>query len=238
MRHGRKSSSQRFDGYKLSAAATNTAEPLITAVDVAPAGEHDGARAGRLIDDQPEHRRPPRILGVTAYGVGSVREGMTARKIRGLCTGARAAASRGALGQARLHHRFGDRDGDLSGWSHRADQHRSLGTPTRAVQQGSLRALHTARAMPRTAQHVQAAAPQPARGAADGRTPSTPRPRHRRASAPHTAANRAAARPARSPLQSPQEPLHRQPQSLLQAAWTAALVNLNSIRRHLAAATA
>jgi hypothetical protein len=81
MRHGRKSSSQRFDGYKLSAAVTNTAEPLITAIDVAPACEHDGARAGQLVDDQPKHRRPPRILGDTAYGVGSVREDMTARKI-------------------------------------------------------------------------------------------------------------------------------------------------------------
>jgi hypothetical protein len=30
MRHGRKSSQTRFDGYKLSAAATNSTEPLIT----------------------------------------------------------------------------------------------------------------------------------------------------------------------------------------------------------------
>lgn len=81
MRHGRKSSSQRFDGYKLSAAVTNTAEPLITAIDIAPADTHDGARVGQLIDDQPEHRRPPRILGDSAYGVGSVRENMTARNI-------------------------------------------------------------------------------------------------------------------------------------------------------------
>jgi len=35
MRHGRKSWSQRFDGFTLSAAATNTSEPLICAVDVA-----------------------------------------------------------------------------------------------------------------------------------------------------------------------------------------------------------
>ena len=81
MRHGRKSSQQRFDGYKLSAAVTNTAEPLICAVDVAAAGEHDGARVGPLIDAQLPHRRPPRILGDTAYGVGSVREQMTARDI-------------------------------------------------------------------------------------------------------------------------------------------------------------
>ena len=36
MRHGRKSSQTRFDGYKLSAAATNGPEPLITAVHVVP----------------------------------------------------------------------------------------------------------------------------------------------------------------------------------------------------------
>jgi len=44
MRHGRKSSQTRFDGYKLSAAATNGNEPLITAVHVAPAGETDGPK--------------------------------------------------------------------------------------------------------------------------------------------------------------------------------------------------
>ena len=54
MRHGRKSSQTRFDGYKLSAAATNTSEPLITAVDVAPASETDGPQAKHLIDAQPE----------------------------------------------------------------------------------------------------------------------------------------------------------------------------------------
>lgn len=81
MRHGRKSSQQRFDGYKLSAAASNTDEPLICGVDVAPAGEHDGARATALIDEQLPRRRPCRVLGDTAYGVGSVREQMTAREI-------------------------------------------------------------------------------------------------------------------------------------------------------------
>ena len=58
MRHGRKSSQARFDGYKLSAAATNTAKPLITAVDVVPAGETDGPQAKHLIDAQPKQRRP------------------------------------------------------------------------------------------------------------------------------------------------------------------------------------
>ena len=46
------------------------AEPLITAVDVAPACEHDGPQAEHLIDAQPEQRRPRRVLGDTAYGTG------------------------------------------------------------------------------------------------------------------------------------------------------------------------
>jgi Transposase domain (DUF772)/Transposase DDE domain len=81
MRHGRKSQHQRFDGYKLSAAATNTPEPLITAVDVAPASEQDGRQAGPLIDAQPPERRPRRVLGDTAYGTGPVRADMACREI-------------------------------------------------------------------------------------------------------------------------------------------------------------
>ena len=71
MRHGRKSQHQRFDGYKLSAAATNTTEPLITAIDVAPAGEQDGPQAKHLVDAQPAERRPRRVLGDTAYATGA-----------------------------------------------------------------------------------------------------------------------------------------------------------------------
>ena len=58
MRHGRKSSQARFDGYKLSASVTNTSEPLIMAVHVAPGGETDGPQAKHLIDTQPAGRRP------------------------------------------------------------------------------------------------------------------------------------------------------------------------------------
>jgi len=81
MRHGRKSSQQRFDGYKLSAAATNTEVPLITAVDVAPACEQDGPQAKHLIDSQPEPRRPKRVLGDTAYGNGPVRAELAERDV-------------------------------------------------------------------------------------------------------------------------------------------------------------
>lgn len=81
MRHGRKSSQSRFDGYKLSAAATNSSEPLITAVHVAPGGEQDGPQAKHLIDAQPSHRRPERILGDTAYGNGPVRSELADREV-------------------------------------------------------------------------------------------------------------------------------------------------------------
>jgi hypothetical protein len=82
MRHGRKSSQTRFDGYKVSASATNTPEPLITAIALAPASEHDGPQAKALIDSQPPERRPPRILGDTAYGSGPVRAQMTERDVQ------------------------------------------------------------------------------------------------------------------------------------------------------------
>jgi transposase len=81
MRHGRKSSSQRFDGYKIHAAVTNTAVPLITAVEVTAASEQDGPQAPGLVDQQPEHRRPGRLLGDTAYGTGPVRGELAEREV-------------------------------------------------------------------------------------------------------------------------------------------------------------
>ena len=81
MRHGRKSQHQRFDGYKLSAAVTNTPEPLIVAVAVAPASEQDGPQAKDLVDSQSEARRPARVLGDTAYGTGPVRAELAERHV-------------------------------------------------------------------------------------------------------------------------------------------------------------
>jgi hypothetical protein len=81
MRHGRKSSQQRFDGYKLSAAATNSSEPLITAVHVTSAGEPDGPQAKHLLDAQPPGQRPARVLGDTAYGNGPVRAELAERGV-------------------------------------------------------------------------------------------------------------------------------------------------------------
>jgi transposase len=81
MRHGRKSQHQRFDGFKLSAAVTNAEVPLITAVDIAPGSWPDGPRAKHLIDAQPPARRPPRVLGDTAYGIGPVRAELAERGV-------------------------------------------------------------------------------------------------------------------------------------------------------------
>jgi transposase len=81
MRHGRKSQHQRFDGFKLHAAATNSEQPLITAIEVAPANAQDGPQAAALVEAQPEQRRPERLLGDTAYGMGPVRAELAEREV-------------------------------------------------------------------------------------------------------------------------------------------------------------
>ena len=81
IRHGRKSESQRFDGFKLHVAVTNSQEPLITAVEVGDASAHDGAQAKELIDQQPEELQPDRILGDSAYRDQQTREDMQQRGV-------------------------------------------------------------------------------------------------------------------------------------------------------------
>jgi hypothetical protein len=55
---------------------------LITGVDVAPAGEQDGPQAQKLIDSQPRSRRPRRLLGDTAYGNGPTRAELAKRGVK------------------------------------------------------------------------------------------------------------------------------------------------------------
>jgi hypothetical protein len=50
-------------------------------VSVAPASEQDGPQAAKLIDAQPAERRPRRVLGDTAYGVGPVRAELAERGV-------------------------------------------------------------------------------------------------------------------------------------------------------------
>jgi hypothetical protein len=99
MRHGRKSQHTRFDGYKLSATATNAPVPLITAIDVAPAGEQDGRQAKHLIDGQPQAHRPKRLVGDTAYGIGPVRAELAERGIEVLAPIAEGTPREGRLGK-------------------------------------------------------------------------------------------------------------------------------------------
>lgn len=81
MRHARQTPGRRFTGYKLHAAAAADA-PVVTAISVAPANEHDGQHAGGLVDHQPQQRRPERVIGDTAYGNSKAREDLAQRSIR------------------------------------------------------------------------------------------------------------------------------------------------------------
>jgi Transposase DDE domain len=54
---------------------------LITAVAVAPASEQDGPQAMLLVDQQPKARKPKRLLGDTAYGIGPVRGELQERSV-------------------------------------------------------------------------------------------------------------------------------------------------------------
>jgi hypothetical protein len=99
MRHGRKSSQSRFDGYKLSAAASNGSEPLILAVHLIPATEQDGPQAKHLIDSQPPAQRPERILGDTAYGNGPVRAELAERDVEVLAPVPDGAVVAGRIGK-------------------------------------------------------------------------------------------------------------------------------------------
>jgi hypothetical protein len=99
MQHGRKSSQSRFDGFKLSAAVSNTSAPLIMAVHVAPGGESDGPQAKHLIDQQPPEQRPDRILGDTAYGNGVVRSELFERSVEVLAPVPEGAVTEGRVGK-------------------------------------------------------------------------------------------------------------------------------------------
>jgi hypothetical protein len=81
MRHGRKSQAQRFDGYKIHAAASVTEQPLLTAIEVTPGCDYDGTAAAALVDSQPDEIRPGRLLGDAAYGDSETREQLEKRQV-------------------------------------------------------------------------------------------------------------------------------------------------------------
>ena len=239
MRHGRKSQQQRFDGYKLSAAATNTDAPLITAIDVAPACEQDGA-AGQAADRRPARRSdarggcsatPPTAPGRFAPSWPRATSRCSRRSPR------RPAAGR--LAKRDFHIDLAGRDGDLPGRPDRADPDRALRAASRGVRQGASAAparCASAASRPRAAPARSLIAPDEehliaARQALDD--PATAE--HLRRTRPRIErllgllAHRYGARKSR---------YFGRRKARLQAAWTAALVNLNPIAHHLAAQTA
>jgi transposase len=81
MRHGRKSSSNLFDGYKYHQ-TTEEEEGFITNLDVTAGNVHDSEPCPKLIDEQPEDRRPDTLKGDTAFGTGNNRAEMKKREVK------------------------------------------------------------------------------------------------------------------------------------------------------------
>jgi len=78
MRHGRKSSSRRIDGYKAHVLTDHDTE-LVLGVGVTPANDPDGPEAAPLVEGAREDGVPVReVLGDTAYGDGDTREAVEA----------------------------------------------------------------------------------------------------------------------------------------------------------------
>ena len=75
MRHGRKSRSKRFDGYKASV-AVDTKTGVVLSTDVHAANKHDGEKVGELLKGAAEvaGQDVARVLGDTAYGGSSTRQ--------------------------------------------------------------------------------------------------------------------------------------------------------------------
>ena len=75
MRHGRKSSSRRFDGHK-AAVAVDTDSQLITAVEVLPGNAWDSTGALELVEQSEAGTGVPvaAAMGDTAYGDGQTRQ--------------------------------------------------------------------------------------------------------------------------------------------------------------------
>ena len=76
MRHGHKSSSQRFDGHK-AAIVVDTSSQLITAVEVLPGNAPDNLGALELVEQSEANTGVPveeEAMGDAAYGDGGTRQ--------------------------------------------------------------------------------------------------------------------------------------------------------------------
>jgi hypothetical protein len=84
MRHGRKSSARKFDGYK-TRTTIETDNNFITEIEVTPGNIHDSEAAAPLVDERPEERKPDTVLCDMAYGTGQNREEMKKRQVKLIC---------------------------------------------------------------------------------------------------------------------------------------------------------
>ena len=77
MRHGRKSSHQRFDGHKATVAA-DAETGLITDVDILPGNAHDSENVVEVVErsEQALGHEVETVIGDSAYGTGGVRRQM------------------------------------------------------------------------------------------------------------------------------------------------------------------
>jgi cell division FtsZ-interacting protein ZapD len=77
MRHGRKSSQQRFDGHKATVAA-DAETGLITDVDILPGNAHDSQNVMEVVERSQQVLREKigTVIGDSAYGAGGVRQQM------------------------------------------------------------------------------------------------------------------------------------------------------------------
>jgi hypothetical protein len=197
MRHGRTTPSRRFTGSKLHAAAAAEA-PLLTAISVAAADEHDGHQAGALVDQQTERRRPKRLIGDTAYGNIEARQLLEERSVAVLAPVHSSSPREGTIPkdefQIDLETNTVTRPRGKTAPIHKPRRNRPSATGERVARFARSdcepRPPQDALLADRPARHPH----QPPRGPAPGRAPGVIRPRRARPSQAHRAADRAAAR--------------------------------------------
>ncbi len=107
MRHGRKSSSKRFDGHK-APVAVDTDSQLITAVGVLPGNSSDNVGALELVEESEENTgiEVEETIGDAAYGDGATRQAFADAE-RTLIAKVPARPKQGPLPQGGLPHRSG-----------------------------------------------------------------------------------------------------------------------------------
>ena len=192
--------------------------PVLTAITISPGHQHDGHHAAGLVDQQPESRRPRRVIGDTAYGNVEVREQLEQRQVSVL---------------ARLHTTAPDGQDAIPKDAFQIDLHRD---PVSGPQGKTAKLYQHRRGRPaasgqRVARFPRATASparcgrvappgrpapdphQPPRRPPSSRAEATRRPRRTRTPHAHPATHRAAARPDGLPLPRPHRSLPRHPKN-------------------------